>query len=141
MIDAFSTRSNKIKTLILLAVCGLSAIASVVVGINDNPPGVFLALFAAIAFILAFSHPWRTTRKFAFLLLASVLGLLCFIILSILSDSIAQNPTSPATLQNLIQSPANEALYLIFAMICSAAFIVGCIGSVVMLIRSRRQRA
>ncbi len=141
MIDAFSTRSNKIKTLILLAVCGLSAIASVVVGINDNPPGVFLALFAAIAFILAFSHPWRTTRKFAFLLLASVLGLIFFIILSILSDSIAQNPTSPATLQNLIQSPANEALYLIFAMICSAAFIVGGIGSVVMLIRSRRQRA
>jgi hypothetical protein len=29
---------------------------------------------------------------------------------------------------------------MIFAMICSAAFIVGVIGSVVMFIRSRRQR-
>jgi len=68
MIDAFSTRSNKIKTLILLVICGWSAIASVVLGIDDNPPGVLLALFAAIAFILAFSHTWRTTRKFIFLL-------------------------------------------------------------------------
>lgn len=140
MIDAFSTLSNKTKTLILLVVCGLSAIASVWVGIDDNPPGVLLALFAAIAFILAFSHPWRTTRKFIFLLLASVFGFVFFMILSIISDSIVQNPASSVTLQNLIQSPANEALYMIFAMICSAAFIVGVIGSVVMFIRSRRQR-
>ena len=64
MIDAFSTRNNKFKTLILLVVCGLLAIASIFVGIDDNPSGVLLALFSAITFILAFSHPWRTTRKF-----------------------------------------------------------------------------
>jgi uncharacterized membrane protein len=139
MIDAFSTPRNRIKTVILLVVCGLSAIASVVVGIDDNPPGILLALLAATAFVLAFAHPWRTVRKFMFLLLASVLGFVLFIILNIIFDSIAQNPTTSSALQDLIQSPAFEALNLIIAMICPAAFIVGAVGSVTMFIRNRRQ--
>ncbi len=140
MIEAYSTRSNKIKTLILLVVCGLTAMASVVIGIDDNPPGVLLAFLAAIAFILSFCHPWRTARKFIFLLLASLLGLFLFVILSIISDSIVQNPKSSVTLQNLLQSPAIEALSVIFAMLCSAAFFVGIVGSIVMFIRNRRQK-
>jgi len=110
MIDSFSKRNNKIKTLILLVVCGLSAIASVVVGIDDNPPGVLLALFAAIAFILAFSHPWRTARKFIFLLFASILGFVLFIILNIILDTAAQDPATADALQDLMQSPIVDAL-------------------------------
>ena len=139
MIDAFSTPRNRIKTLIFLVICGLSAIASVVVGIDDNPPGVLLALLASIALILAFAHPWRTARKFMFLLLASVLGFVLFIIQDIISSSIVQNPATSGALQNLRQSSAIDALSLIFTMICSAAFIVGAIGSVAMFIRNRRQ--
>jgi len=140
MIDAFSTRSNRIKTLILLVICCLSAIASTIVGINENPPGILLALLAAVTFVLAFSHPWRTARKFMFLLLAAVFGFVLFIIISIVSDSIVQNPASSDALQNLIQSPVNEALSIIFAMLCSAAFLVGVVGAVVMFIRSRIQK-
>jgi energy-coupling factor transporter transmembrane protein EcfT len=140
MIDAFSTPRNRIKTLILLVICCLSAIASTVVGIDENPPGILLALLAAVTFVLAFSHPWRTARKFMFLLLAAVLGFVLFIIVSIVSDSIVQNPASSDALQNLIQSPVNEALSIIFAMLCSAAFLVGVVGAVVMFIRSRSQK-
>ena len=139
MIDAFSTPRNRIKTFIFLVTCGLLAIASVVVGIDDNPPGVLLAYLAATAFILAFSHPWRTARKFMFLLLASVLGFILFIILSMISDSIVQNPASSDTLKKLIESPVNEALSIIFTMLCSAAFLVGVVGAVIMFIRNRRQ--
>lgn len=74
-----------------------------------------------------------------FLLLASVLGIALFIILNIITDSIAQNPATPGALKNLLQSPAYETLSLIFAMVCQAAFIVGAVGSVAMYIRSRRQ--
>jgi len=137
MIDAFSTPRNRIKTLILLVICCLSAIASTVVGIDENPPGILLALFAAVTFVLAFSHPWRTARKFMFLLLAAVLGFVLFIVVSIVSDFIVQNPASSDALQNLIESPVNEALSIIFAMLCSATFLVGVVGAVVMFIRSR----
>jgi|SRR5271157_751856 len=141
MINVLSTRNNKFKTLILLVVCILSAIASAVVGINDNLPGILLALLAATAFVLAFAHPWRIARKFMFLLLGSVLGFVVFFILNIIFDSIAQNPATSVALRNLVQSPTSDALILIFAMICQAAFIVGAAGSVVMFIRNRRQKS
>jgi len=140
MIGALSTRSNRIKTLILLVICCLSVIASTVMGIDENPPGILLALLAAVTFVLAFSHPWRTARKFMFLLLAALLGFVLFIIVSIVSDSIVQNPASSDALQNLIQSPVNEALSIISAMLCSAAFLVGVVGAGVMFIRSRSQK-
>ena len=84
MIDAFLTPRNRIKTFIFLVTCGLLAIASIVVGIDDNPPGSLLAFLAAAAFVLAFVHPWRTVRKFMFILLASVVGFVLFVILSII---------------------------------------------------------
>ena len=108
MIDAFSTPHNRSKTIIFLVICGLSAIASVVVGIEDNLPGILLALLAAIAFILAFAHPWRSARKFVFLLLASVLGIVLFIVLDIISNSNFQNPTISEAIQNLIQIPCTK---------------------------------
>ncbi len=139
MTDAFSTPHNRKMTLILLAICGLLAIAARVVGINDNLPGILLAFLAATAFVLAFVHPWRTAKKFLFLLLASVLGFVLYIILNIILDSLAQNPATSGALQDLIQSPVVNALSLIIAMVCPAAFIVGTVGSVAMFIRSRRQ--
>jgi uncharacterized membrane protein (UPF0136 family) len=140
MIEALSTHHNRIVTLILLVICGLLAITAASLGIDDNPPGILLAFLAATAFILAFVHPWRTAKKFMFLVLASVIGFVLFAILNIIFDSIAQNPTVSGTIQNLIQSPITDALNLIIAMLCAAAFIVGTVGSVVMLIRDRRQQ-
>jgi len=141
MTSAFSPSHNRKMTLILLAMCGLLVIAAVVVGIDENLPGILLAFLAATAFVLAFVHPWRTARKFMFLLLASVLGFVLFIILNIIFDSVAQNPATSGALQDLMQSPAVDALSLITALICPAAFIVGAVGSVVMFIRNRRQPA
>jgi uncharacterized membrane protein (UPF0136 family) len=139
MVSAFSPPQIRKMTLILLVICGLLAIAAAVVGIDDNLPGILLAFLAATAFVLAFVHPWRTARKFMFLLLASVLGFALFIILNIILDTVAQDPANTGTLQDLLQRPAIEAFSIIIAMICTAAFIVGAVGSVAMYIRSRRR--
>ena len=139
MTSAFLTPNNRKTSLILLATCGLLAIVGVVVGIDDNLPGILLAFLAATTFILAFVHPWRTTRKFIFLLLASTLGFVLFIVLNIILDNVAQNPATPGALRDLPQSPVINAFSIIIAMICSAAFIVGAVGSVTVFIRNRRQ--
>jgi hypothetical protein len=139
MTSALSTPHNRKTTPILLAICGLLAIVAVVVGINDNLPGILLAFLAATAFVLAFVYPWRTARKFIFLFLASILGFVLFITLNIILDTVAQNPATSGALQDLLQSPAINAFSTIIAMVCSAAFIVGAVGSVAMFIRSRRQ--
>ena len=141
MIAAFSTPSNRNISFFLLASCGLLTIAAVTVGIDDNPPGILLAFLSATAFVLAFVHPWRTAKKFMFLLLASVLGFGLFIILSIMLDSVTQDPSASGTLRELIESPAMNALNTIIIMLCSAAFIVGVVGSAAMFIRNRRRPA
>jgi hypothetical protein len=139
MIAAFSTPSNRNKTIILLAICGLLAIAATAIGIDDNPPGILLAFLSATAFVLAFVHPWRIAKKFMFLLLASVIGFVLFIILNIALDITTQDPATSGTLRELIESPAMNALNTIIIMICAAAFIVGAVGSVAMATRNRRQ--
>lgn len=139
MSAAFSTPGYRNKTLTILALCGLLAIAAVTVGIEDNLPGILLAFLSAIAFVLAFVHPWQTARKFVFLLLASVLGIVLFVILNIALDFIVQNPKSSKTLQDLVESPIANALNIIIAMICPAAFMVGAIGSLTMFLRERRR--
>ena len=140
MIDSFSTPRNRIKTLALLMVCGLSALAAIVIGIDDNPPGILLALLAAITIVLAFVHPWRTARKFMFLLLTSVLGFVFFVVQDIIFDSIVQNPATSNTLKHLMYSPVNDALNLILVMLCTAAFIIGTVGSITMFIHGHRQK-
>ena len=139
MIDAFSKLGNKNKTVILLVVCGLLTIISAVIGVDDNPPGFLLAFLAATAFVLAFVHPWRTVRKLMFLLLASVIGFVLFVILSIILDSVTQNPTTSRAIQNLIESPTVNVINISIIMLCAATFVIGAIGSVVMFVRSRRQ--
>jgi signal transduction histidine kinase len=141
MTGALSTPLNRKTTLILLAICGLLAIAAVLVGIDDNPPGVLLAFLAATAFVLAFVYPWRTAKKFMFLLLASVLGFVLYIILNIVLDTAAQNPATAGALQALLQSPVADAVSIIIAMLCAAAFTVGAVGSAAMFIRNRRRPA
>jgi uncharacterized membrane protein (UPF0136 family) len=136
-----STPSNRNKTFILLAICALLAIASAAVGIDDNPPGILLAFLSATAFVLAFVHPWRTARKFMFLILASLLGFVLYIILNIILDTAAQNPAATSALQDLLNSPIVNALSIIIAMICAAAIIVGAVGSVAMFIRNHRRPA
>ena len=138
MTSAFSAPHNKKLTLIFLVISGLLAIAAAVLGIDDNPPGILLALLAANAFVLAFVHSWRTARKFIFLLLASILVFVPFVILNIILDTVANNPATTGALRVLLQSPAINALIIIIGMICTAAFIVGAAGSVVMFIRNRR---
>jgi len=141
MTSAFSTPHNRKMTLILLAICGLLAIAAVAAGIDENLPGILLAFLAAIAFVLAFVHPWRTARQFMILLLASILGFVLFTILVIFLDTTAQDPATTGALQDLLESPVVNAVNIIIAMICPAAFIVGAVGSVAMFIRNRRQPA
>lgn len=136
--ESFSTQQNKKTRLILLVICVLLIIGAGAIGVNDNPPGILLAFLAGVTFVLAFVHHWRSPRKFIFLFLASILGFILFIILGITFDSISQNPATSPALMNMIQSPANDALWLVVIMLSSAAFFIDAIGSIVMFIRTRQ---
>jgi hypothetical protein len=139
MMEAFSTPQNRNKSFILFAVCGVTAVAAAIVGIDDNPPGILLAYLSATAFVLAFVHPWRTVRQFLFLLAASALGLVLFAILNNLVAAVAHSPETAGTFQLLLQGLA-VAVFFLATLICPAGLIVGVTGSVVMFIRNRHEK-
>lgn len=138
MIDALSTPRNRIRTLIFLVISGLSAIAAAAVGIDDNPPGILLAFLAAIAFVLAFVHPWRTSRQFRRLLYASVLGFVVSVLLHNMFEAIASNLGSSGLVHDLFNG-AGAVLFLIATLVCPSGLLVGAVGALIMFIRNRRR--
>ena len=138
MIEAFSAPRNRLKTVILLGICGLSGLAAGIAGIDDNPPGILLAFVAAIAFVLAFVHPWRIAKQFRSLLFASMIGIAISVVLNNLFALVAHDPSTAEALQFPMQGLAVTA-FIFATLICPAAFIIGAVGWVVMYIRGRRK--
>jgi hypothetical protein len=138
MLQALATPRDRARTLIFLAIGGAAAIAAALVGISDNPPGILLALAAAVAIVLAFVHPWRTPRQFGRLLLASVLGFLLFAVLHNVFEALAGWAEHIAVLHVLLEG-LGVAAFLLATLVCPAAFLVSVVALVVVLIRNRRR--
>ena len=138
MLDALATPRDRTRTSIFLAIGGAAAIAAALVGIADNPPGILLALAAAVALVLAFVHPWRTPRQFGRLLLASVLGFLLFAVLHNVFEALAGMAEHIALLHGLLDGLA-AAAFLLATLVCLAAFLVSVAALVIALILNRRR--
>lgn len=136
MIEAFSTTRHRNRTLILLAICAGLAIAAAALGIEDNLPGLLLAFLAANAFILAFVHPWKTSKKFRNLAIASALVLIVFTVLQIVLDLAFSKPGGADLATGLLDIVVN-AFYIAVILLCLAGLLVGVIGAVVMVFRQR----
>ncbi len=138
MLQVLATPRDRTRSLIFLAVCGAAAIAAALVGIDDNPPGIFLALAAAVALVLAFVHPWRTQKQFGRLLLTSGLGLLLFAVLHNVFDALAGTAEHIAVLHGLIEG-LGVAAFLLATLVFPAAILVSVVALIVVFIRNRRR--
>ena len=136
MLDAFSKPQNRKWTSILLGFAALLGIAAAVIGIDDNLPGILFAFLGITAFVLAFAHPWRTSRQSLRLFLASILGLVVFGGLMIVCDLIGSKIEASGVTRLLLN--IGSTLFLILALICPSGLLVGAVGAVVMAIRNRR---
>jgi hypothetical protein len=124
MLEAFS-KPQRNRTLLFLVICGVLAAAAGVAGIDDNLPGQSLVWLSAIALVLAFVHPWRTLRRFLFLIGAAVLGFVVFAVLS-------------AVMENT--GVLGGGVFFVLALfLCPAELLVGIIGAVSAFVASRRE--
>lgn len=72
-VTGFKKRNLRL-TLIYAALGCLLMASGMIVGISDNPPGIYLS-FAGLTFlILAIVHPWRNIRHYQILLIAGAIG-------------------------------------------------------------------
>jgi hypothetical protein len=140
MIEALSTRHNRIVTIVFLVIAGILAIAAGIVGISDNPPGILLAYGAAAALVLAFVHPWRTSRQFRYFFYISFVGFALLVVVHNVFEVVAGRMAGPGFVVAALQG-IQVAAFLIAILICPPAIFIGAVGAVVMAIRNRHHPA
>jgi hypothetical protein len=129
MLEAFSTPRNRYRSLLLFLICVVLAFAAATVGISDNPPGIALAFLSVVALVLAFVHPWRSSKKFRRLIYAALSGMVLAVILHNLFEGLAGKVAGSGLVQRLL-SGAGVAFFFI-ALICPIALLVGLVGAVI----------
>lgn len=128
MFEAFSKAQRK-RTLLLVVICGVLAAAAGAVGISDNPAGGSLAFLSGIALVLAFVHPWRTSRRFLLLAGAAVVAFVAIVVVGGLIDNAGVDTGA-----------VGSAAFLVAIFLCPAGLVVGIIGAMVTRVTSRRAR-
>jgi hypothetical protein len=134
--EARSMPRNWKTTVVSLAIAGILAIAAGIIGISDNPPGIFLAYGAAAALVLAFVHPWRSSRQFRYFFYTSFVGFFVLVVVHNVFEVVAGRMGGPGFLVAVLQG-IQVAAFLIAVLICPPAIVIGAVGAVVMWIRNR----
>jgi len=55
---------HRAVTVGLITLAALLAAAAVLIGIDENPPGIILAVLAGALFVTALVHHWRSPKRF-----------------------------------------------------------------------------
>ena len=137
MLEALSTPRNRVWTFVFLGAGAVLAVAAVAEGISDNALGILMAYLAAICFVLAVAHPWKSSKQFHRLLAASVVGFVAFVVLHIPFQNLADEGGG---LADDVLGALGGAFFLLATMLCPAGFVVGAVGSVVTWMRERHSR-
>ncbi len=111
------------RTYIYLLLSILSVILALIVGVNDNPPGIIICFIGSILFILAFTYSWNKAKPFLLLILFSLIGFVISAVLHNVFDAIG----GEGTFLGII----GVVFFLIAVFICPAGLLVGIVGSIV----------
>ena len=138
MLESFSPEKRN-RTLLLLTVFVVFAVAAGVIGISDNAVGISLVVLSAASLVLAVAHSWSTSVQYRRLAVASALGFVVLLALGIaLSASV--DLTAMPGLVGRILGVVGTGFLLGAGFLCIPGFAVGVIGIAIMRRRERGQR-
>lgn len=123
--------------LALVAMACLAIAGALIVGISDNPPGIALLYGGMVCLVLAAVCRWQRPKSFLLLLAASALGFVVFAILHNLLYALGEM-TDLAWLKALLGA-LHAAAFLIALLLCPVGVLVGLVGWVAAVFRSRRE--
>lgn len=119
-----------------LAVGCIALASALLVGVDDNVPGVVLVYVASASFILAVSHRWRTARRFVILLIASLVGFLAAAVLHNLLYGLGEVARDVLVVKTVAEV-LHVSFFLIAIFLCPVGVLIGTIGSLIMWRRTR----
>jgi hypothetical protein len=128
MFESFESQHQRVSV-ILVALSVASAAGAALVGVDDNPPGIALAVVSGTLLVTAFVHHWRSPKRFLVLaagaigLSVAAVGILILIDISMTAGRIPE-PVVPAV------DTGGNALALVLAFLVVPAMLVGLAGSV-----------
>ncbi|MBE0418368.1 MAG: hypothetical protein IBX63_11440 [Coriobacteriia bacterium] len=129
---------HRAVTLALIVLAAILAVAAVLIGIDDNPPGIALAALSGAALVTAFVHHWRSPRRFLLLSAASLGAVVVLGALGIVSDIAVTGNRLPASVTPVVES-AGSTIFIAIAFLGVPSILVGLIGAIVVwLIRRTR---
>jgi len=137
MLKAFATPQHRRVTLMFLAIFCLAVIGTLAIGLDGNTPALVLAFAAGTGLVLAFVHPWRRAREFIYLLCASGLGFVVFVVLHNLFEAGADVAASVWLLPAILEVLGVVA-FLAAIFVCPPAFVIGLGGALIMFFRGRK---
>lgn len=139
MLQAFAPSHNRRVSLVFLALAVAFLIAATIVGINDNLPGIGLAMLASLAALLALVHPWRSEPPFRHLLWGSLAALVPCGVLAGLLETVARS-LHPASALQIVMQTLSVGLFFVMLFVLPPAFLIGFFGTVVMHVQGHRGR-
>ena len=119
---------NRRATLVYAAVCVLSFIAALLVGVSDNPPGILLLYISSFALILAAVHRWNSMKKFLLLAAIAAVGFVVFVVLHNFAHAGADMAADIVALKMLLEGVSVVSFFLAL-LVCPPAFLVGMAGA------------
>ena len=127
--------------LALLAAGCVFLVAALVIGINDNLPGLVLVYLAVTAWLVAFAHRWRRVKSFLILLVVCLLGFPLFAVLHNVFYALAEL-TSDVVILSQALGFLEVVFFMLGVLVCPPGVLVGAVGSVILaLSRFRRERS
>ena len=126
------------STLVLLALGCVLLAAGLVVGVNDNPPGLVLVYLAVTCWIAAFAHRWRRVKRFLILLVVCLVGFPVSVVLHNVFYALAELASDVSVLGQVLVF-LEVVFFLIGILVCPPGVLIGAVGSVVLAVSRRRK--
>jgi hypothetical protein len=125
--------------LVLLAVGCAFLAAGLIVGINDNPPGLVLVYLAVATGFAAFAHRWRRVKPFLILLIVCLVGFPLSVVLHNVFYALGEVAADVVGLSQVLAF-LEVVFFLIAVLVCPPGVLIGAVGSVVLaLLRFRKE--
>ena len=137
--EGVQVRRKPKEVFILAGIFCTLVISAIVIGVNDNIPGIVLCYLATIVLVIAPILSWRKTRSFLILLVASVIGFFFFVFLHNAFYALTMLTSHIAVLSRLMEV-LHVTSFVIAVFLCPGTFLVGAVGSTVCAIMGRRKQ-